>query len=64
MNRDSYLALRESAAIFDLPGRGHIQATGEDRARLLHAMSSNHIDAVRWSCSCWRLCSRHRLRPS
>jgi len=38
-----YQALRESAALIDLTGRGHIRATGEDRARLLHAMTTNHV---------------------
>ena len=46
MDHDSYLALRESAAVMDLPGRGHLQATGEDRARLLHAMTTNHVEEL------------------
>lgn len=46
MDQDAYLALRESAAVIDLTGRGHIQATGDDRVRLLHAMTSNHVEAL------------------
>ena len=29
--------------LFDLSGRGRIKVTGEDRARLLHAMTTNHV---------------------
>jgi tRNA-modifying protein YgfZ len=35
--------LREHAAWLDLSARGKIRATGEDRARLLHAMSTNDV---------------------
>jgi len=38
-----YEALRESAGWIDLSRRGKLRVTGEDRARLLHAMSTNHI---------------------
>src|SRR3954451_15430500 len=38
-----YEALRESAAWIDLSARGKLRASGEDRARLLHAMSTNHV---------------------
>jgi aminomethyltransferase len=38
-----YDALHSSAAWFDLSSRGRIRATGEDRARLLHAMTTNHV---------------------
>lgn len=38
-----YQALRNSAAFIDLSDRGKIRVTGEDRARLLHAMSTNDI---------------------
>ncbi|MGI8959955.1 MAG: YgfZ/GcvT domain-containing protein [Bryobacteraceae bacterium] len=38
-----YEALRESAAWIDLSARGKLRVSGEDRARLLHAMSTNHI---------------------
>jgi len=40
---NGYRALRESAALLDLTGRGLIRAVGEDRVRLLHAMTTNHI---------------------
>ncbi|MES1260951.1 MAG: glycine cleavage T C-terminal barrel domain-containing protein [Acidobacteriota bacterium] len=38
-----YSALMHGAAILDLSSRGRIRVTGEDRARLLHAMTTNHI---------------------
>lgn len=38
-----YEGLRTSAASIDLSTRGKIRVTGEDRARLLHAMSTNHV---------------------
>jgi aminomethyltransferase len=38
-----YEALRVSAAWLDQSARGKIRVSGEDRARLLHAMSTNHI---------------------
>jgi aminomethyltransferase len=39
----AYTALRESAAWLDLSSRGVIRVTGEDRARLLHAMTTAHV---------------------
>ena len=42
----SYEALRSRAAWIDLSGRGQIRATGEDRARLLHAMSTNDVNRL------------------
>lgn len=42
-----YEALRERAAWIDLRGRGLIGMTGEDRARLLHAMTTNHIQQLK-----------------
>jgi tRNA-modifying protein YgfZ len=41
-----YEALRRMAAWRDLSGRGRILAHGEDNARLLHAMSSNHVQGL------------------
>lgn len=38
-----YEALRNDVAWIDLSTRGKISVSGEDRARLLHAMSTNHI---------------------
>ncbi|MEZ5354235.1 MAG: glycine cleavage T C-terminal barrel domain-containing protein [Bryobacteraceae bacterium] len=46
MRTAPYHALRESAAWMDLSGRGVIRVTGEDRARLLHAMTTNHIEQL------------------
>ncbi|MCC7496363.1 MAG: folate-binding protein YgfZ [Bryobacterales bacterium] len=43
MPTDGYKALREGAALIDLTGRGWLRATGKDRVRLLHNLSSNHI---------------------
>ncbi len=40
---NGYEALRNRAAVIDLSARGKIRVTGEDRARLLHAMSTNHV---------------------
>jgi aminomethyltransferase len=39
-----YEALRTGAAWIDLSDRGQIRVTGDDRARLLHAMSTNDIN--------------------
>lgn len=47
-----YLALREGVAWLDLDGRGRFRATGEDRARLLHAMTTNHIQQLQPGASC------------
>ena len=41
-----YEALREHAAWIDRSARGKIRLTGEDRARLLHAMTTNQIQAL------------------
>ncbi len=38
-----YWGLREGVAWIDLGGRGKIRVTGVDRARLLHAMCTQHI---------------------
>ncbi len=43
---NSYEALRSRAAWIDFSGRGQIKATGEDRARLLHAMSTNDVNRL------------------
>lgn len=42
----AYEALREGAALIDLRGHGRIVAKGEDRKRLLHAMTTNHIEQL------------------
>ena len=41
-----YDALRNEAAKFELSGRGKIVATGEDRVRLIHAMSTNNVQGL------------------
>ncbi len=53
MQLDAYKALRESAGVFDLTGRGHLRVTGADRARLLHAMTTNHIEALHPGAGCY-----------
>ncbi len=48
-----YQALREGVAWLDLEGRGCIRMTGDDRARLLHAMCTNHIQQMKPGDSCY-----------
>jgi folate-binding protein YgfZ len=48
-----YDALRDRAAWLDLSARGKIKLTGEDRARLLHAMSTNHIQQLTPGSGCY-----------
>lgn len=48
-----YEALRESAAWLDLDSRGRFRVKGEDRARLLHAMSTNHIQQMKPGDVCY-----------
>ncbi len=55
MITEGYRALRESAALIDLTGRGHILLTGEDRVRLAHAMCSNHIQALTSGTGCYAM---------
>lgn len=40
-------AFETGAAIVDLSARGRIRVTGEDRARLLHAMTTNHVQQLK-----------------
>jgi tRNA-modifying protein YgfZ len=47
---NSYEALRSRAAWIDFSGRGQIKATGEDRGRLLHAMSTNDVNRLEAWC--------------
>jgi folate-binding protein YgfZ len=44
---NGYQALREHAAWLDLSGRGKIRATGQDRARLLHAMTTQQVEQMK-----------------
>ena len=48
-----YQALRESAAYLDFSTRGRIFVTGEDRVRLLHAMTTNHIQQLQPGQGCY-----------
>lgn len=41
-----YEALRTTAAWFDLSSRGRLRAVGDDRQRLLHALTTNHIEGL------------------
>jgi aminomethyltransferase len=50
---EGYRALRESAALLHLNARGRFRAFGEDRARLLHAMSTNHIQELTPGQGCY-----------
>jgi tRNA-modifying protein YgfZ len=47
-----YIALREQTARIDVSARGRIRANGEDRARLLHAMTTNDIQALQPGQGC------------
>jgi tRNA-modifying protein YgfZ len=42
-----YESLTTTAALIDLSRRGRIRVTGEDRARLLHAMTTNHVQQMK-----------------
>jgi folate-binding protein YgfZ len=48
-----YDALRTSAALLDLTPRGRIYATGDDRARLLHAIVTNHVQELKPGEGCY-----------
>jgi aminomethyltransferase len=48
-----YDALHTAAAWVDLSARGRIYATGEDRARLLHAMTTNHVQQLTPGTGCY-----------
>jgi folate-binding protein YgfZ len=48
-----YRALHEGAALIDLSARGKIRVTGEDRARLLHAMATNDVQALQPGQGCY-----------
>ena len=45
--------MREKAAWIDLSARGKIVARGEDRARLLHAMTTNHVEQLKPGGGCY-----------
>ena len=48
-----YQALQEGAAYLDLSHRGKIFVTGEDRARFLHAMTTNYVQQLRLGEGCY-----------
>src|SRR5579863_5607812 len=50
---NGYRGLHESAATLDLSSRGRIRVSGEDRARLLHAMTTNHIQGLLPGAGCY-----------
>ncbi|HUS06790.1 MAG TPA: glycine cleavage T C-terminal barrel domain-containing protein [Bryobacteraceae bacterium] len=53
MNRSAYEALRSGAAVIDSSGRGKIRLMGEDRVRLMHAMTTNHIEQLTPGAGCY-----------
>ena len=46
-------AFFDSASLFELPGRGRIKVFGEDRKRLLHAMTTNHVQKLEPGQGCY-----------
>jgi tRNA-modifying protein YgfZ len=48
-----YEGLRESAAWIDVSSRGRLHITGEDRARLLHAMTTNQVQNLKPGQGCY-----------
>ena len=48
-----YEALRGGAAWLDVSARGKIKLTGEDRARLLHALTTNHVQELLPGSGCY-----------
>jgi folate-binding protein YgfZ len=48
-----YRDLRENAAYLDLSARGKIFASGDDRARLLHAMTTNQVKELKPGQGCY-----------
>ncbi|HML17012.1 MAG TPA: glycine cleavage T C-terminal barrel domain-containing protein [Bryobacteraceae bacterium] len=51
--KPGYAALRDGAAWLDLSARAKIRVTGDDRARLLHAMSTNHVERLKPGQGCY-----------
>lgn len=47
MMTPGYDALTGAAALLDLSARGRIRISGEDRARLLHALTTNHVQQMK-----------------
>lgn len=55
-----YQSLHAGAAWLDLAGRGKITARGEDRARLLHAMVTNHVEQLTPGGGCYAFFLNHQ----
>lgn len=53
MTTPGYRALRSHAVWLDLSARGKIRASGDDRARLLHAMTTNHVQQLKPGEGCY-----------
>jgi folate-binding protein YgfZ len=53
MTGQGYQALREHSALLDLSARGKIRVSGDDRARLLHAMTTNHVTQLKPGDGCY-----------
>src|SRR5438067_1309425 len=49
----SYQALRETAGYIDRSARGKIFGAGQDRVRLLHAMTTNHVQQLQPGQGCY-----------
>ncbi len=50
---EGYDALSNGAAWMDVSSRGRIKLIGEDRARLLHAMTTNHVQQLTPGTGCY-----------
>jgi folate-binding Fe-S cluster repair protein YgfZ len=50
---DEYPVLYQTAARVDLTSHGRIRVTGEDRARLLHAMCTNDVQSLVAGTGCY-----------
>jgi folate-binding protein YgfZ len=50
---EGYQALHQGAAWLDLSARGKIRVSGDDRARLLHAMTTNHVQQLKPGEGCY-----------
>ncbi len=48
-----YEALRQGAGLLNLSDRGKIRVSGEDRARLIHAMCTNSVEDLTPGTSCY-----------
>jgi glycine cleavage system aminomethyltransferase T len=42
-----YQALKDNQAYTDVSRRGRVRVTGEDRARLIHALTTNHVQQMK-----------------